>query len=44
MISLLVQMFIKNKDDISNPSVKKAYGGRQVLPVKCIVIPPSIYK
>ena len=25
MISLLVQMFIKNKDDISNPSVKKAY-------------------
>lgn len=25
MISLLVQMFIKNKDDVSNPSVKKAY-------------------
>ena len=25
MMSLLVQMLIKNKDEVSNPSVKKAY-------------------
>ena len=25
MMSLFIQLFIKNKDDVSNPSVKKAY-------------------
>lgn len=25
MMSLFIQLFIKNKEDVSNPSVKKAY-------------------
>lgn len=35
MMSLLVQMLIKNKDEVSNPSVKKAYATLSSLLVSC---------